>query len=162
MAFRDLDEFLAVEPLVLPIRGRDYAFPGEVSGRTWLKVQALGKQYEAAQRARSQGGSVDLEAEVVSDLDEEAFLRELCGPTLDEMLEDGVTSEELKLVLATLVAYHLSDLETAEAVWNARGEAVAPNRAERRSRAPAKSTRSRGSRAGSTPRQTPASRGGAS
>ncbi len=148
MAFRDLDEFLEAEPLVLPIRGKEYSFPTEISARTWLRVQRLGPQLNAAIAARRSGEAYDAEAEALSDLDSDELLAELCGDALQEMLDDGLTSAQLKHVLATLLVYHLSDREHAEAVWNARGEAPAPNREARRH--PAATSRSRGSRAGST------------
>lgn len=159
MAFRDLDEFLAPEPLVLPIRGKDYVFPAEISGATWLRVQSLGTQVQQAMRARDAGEEFDPDMTAISDMDQDELLAELCGVTLQKMLDDGLTSTHLKAVLATLIAFHMSDRESAEAVWNASGEAGAPNRETRRAKTPAKSTRSRGSRAGSTGRQARAGTG---
>jgi len=149
MAFRDLDEFLAPEPLVLPIRGKDYVFPAEISGATWLRVQSLGAQVQQAVRARDAGEEFDPDVTAISDMDQDELLAELCGDTLKEMLDDGLTSTHLKAVLATLMAFHMSDRESAEAVWNASGEAPAPNRETRR-KGTAKSARSRGSSAGPT------------
>jgi len=150
MAFHDLDEFLGAEPLVLPIRGKDYSFPGEISARTWLRVQRLGPGINRAVAAREAGDPLDAEAEAAFDFDADELLGELCGDMLQEMLDDGLTSTELKLVLATLLVFHLGDREQAEAVWNAQGETIAPNRAARRNTTPATPSRSRGSRAGST------------
>jgi hypothetical protein len=154
MALRDLDDFLVVEPFVLPIRGRDYAFPGEISARTWLKVQRLGPEINQAMAAKSAGEEFDADSEALSDVDQEELMVELCGDALQDMLDDGLTSAHLKAVLVTLIAFHLVDRETAENVWNAQGEAQAPNRETRRAKTPATSTRSRGSRAASTPRQS--------
>lgn len=150
MAFKELDEFLAPEPLVLPIRGKEYTFPGEISARTWLRVQSIGGQVQRAIQAQAAGEDFDPDVTAISDIDQDELLVELCGETLQTMLDDGLTSVEFKAVLATLMAYHMSDRDAAEAVWNAQGEASGPNRATRRAKSPAKSTPSRASRAGST------------
>jgi hypothetical protein len=140
MQFRDLDEILGLaKPLVLPIRGKEYSFPGEISADLWLKVQRLG----AVAQKSARGEEVDTNVEI----DQDAFMAELCGPTLDEMRADGVTSEQIKRVFATLVAYHSSGAELALAVWNGQGEAPAPNRAQRRAGSASKAP-SRGNRAG--------------
>ena len=146
MAFRDLEEFLVVEPLELPIRGKLYRFPGEISARAWLLVQRLGEKYERARRAREAGRPIDPEEEVLSDLDEGALRSEMFGDAQGEMIADNLTSEHMKRVFYVLIAFHLSGREAAEAVWNQAGELKAPNREVRR--AEAKSTRSRGSHAG--------------
>lgn len=160
MAFRDLGEFLEEQTLTLPIRGKEYTFP-PISGRRWLKLQRLGPEIGRAVKAEVSGQEYDIDAELVTDEDEQALLNDLCGDQLKAMLDDGVTGGELKLVLATLIVFHLMDRKAAEAVWNAQGEAAAPNRAERREVA-AKSARSRGSHASSTTppkkRQTKASK----
>jgi hypothetical protein len=73
------------------------------------------------------------------------------GEAEAEMIADGCTSTHMKIVLFTLIAFHLSGRDEALAVWNARGEATAPSRAIRRSTSkasPTTPTRSRGSRAG--------------
>ena len=152
MPFSDLSEILhEPEPLELPIRGRLYAFPGTISARAWLKLQHFG----AALQQRAAAGEADREA--FEDMDQEELLRELCGDTLDDMLAHGVTSHELEIVLATLVAFHLSDRETAEEVWNLEGETPAPNRAQRRKNP----SRPRGSRSGSTSPKSPKAGAGA-
>jgi hypothetical protein len=146
MAFRDLDDFLVVKPVVLPIRGKDYAFPGEISARSWLLLQSVA---EKLQQAQASGGEFDPDEQTVSDADEADLREELLGGVDEEMVADGLTSAHIKAVFYALIAYHLSGLEAAEAVWNAQGEAPAPSREARRKSMPAKSTRSRGSRAGS-------------
>lgn len=146
MAFRDLEEFLVVEPLELPIRGKLYRFPGEISARAWLLVQRLGEKYERARRAREAGRPIDSDEEALSDYDESALRSEMFGDAEEEMIADNLTSGHMKRVFYALVAFHLSGREAAEAVWNNTGEAKAPNRETRR--VEAKSTRSRGSHAG--------------
>jgi len=149
MAFRDLDEFLIVEPLVLPIRGKEYAFPGEVSARLWLQLQRLNEQYLDAKRAAAEGRDFEPDRELVSDGDQAAMMDELLGDAQAEMIADGLSGAHIKAAFYTCLAFHLMGRETAERVWNAQGEAPAPNRATRR-KATAKSPRSRGSRAGTT------------
>jgi len=139
MAFRDLAEFLSAPPFVLPIRGREYAFPGEVSARLWLRLQRL--------RDQMGGSNVEPDDEVVSDDEELNLRKELFGGVDAEMAADGCTSTQIERVFYTLLAYHLSGRETAERVWEMPGEPAAPSRATQRT---AKRTRSRGSRDGST------------
>lgn len=157
MAFRDLAEFLTVSPLVLPIGGKDYAFPGDVSGESWLLLERIGQKMRF-------GGDPD---EVAMTSEQESALKaEMYGTTRDEMIADDCSGAQLDAVFQTLLSYHLSDrnLEVAEAVWNAQGEAPAPNRTARRhplkksALGTAKSPRSRGSHVGTTSaKKTPAS-----
>jgi hypothetical protein len=134
MAFRDLDEFLVVEPFVLPIRGRQYAFPGAggISARTWLQMQSLSDQVMKAQRAQADGDGDALDAEALSDIDQAAIRKEIFGGLEDELAEAGLTGAHMDAIFGTLMAFHLSGREAAEAVWNAQGKAPAPNRAARR------------------------------
>ena len=144
MAFRDLDEFLTVKPLVLPIGGKQYAFPGDVGGESWLLLERVGQTMRF-------GGDPN-EVAFTSE-QEDALKAEMYGQARDEMIADGCTGAQLDAVFQTLLYYHLSDrnLEAAERVWNAQGEAPAPNRAERRRKTPPTSTPSRGSRGTSKP-----------
>ncbi len=143
--FRDLSEFLTVEPIRLPIRGKEYQFPGEISARSWLLLQRL----DAGARRARRDPDYDPAAEMLSDVDQDALMAELFGGTDEQMVEDGCTSSEIQRTFITLMAYHTVGRELAEAVWRGDpGEFVAPNRAARRH--PPKSTLSRGSHAGST------------
>lgn len=142
MAFRDLDEFLVVEPIVLPIRGKAYAFPGSVSARTWLRLQRINEKMTAVRA----GQDVDPDDEVASDVDEQDMMAEMMGDVQDEMIDDGLTSAHIKAVFYTLIAFHLSGQAAAEAVWEAQGAGelegkASPNRAERRHPAPPVGTR---------------------
>jgi hypothetical protein len=126
--FTDLHTPLKRDPLVLPINGKPYSFPADISARTWLRVQQIGGLVVSIAAP---------ETEVASDSEEQGFLREFCGDTLEEMLEDGVTKEQFKLVLKTLMVFHMTDdREAAALVWNARGEVTAPNRAAHQNQAP--------------------------
>ena len=144
MAFRDLDEFLVVEPLVLPIRGKQYALPGEVSAKLWLQLQRFNEQIQHAQRAAETGEEYDPDEVALNDEDQATMMREMLGDVEAEMVADGCTSTEIRVVFFTCIAFHLSGREAAEAVWDAQGEAPSPERATRRSKAPTKATRSRG------------------
>jgi hypothetical protein len=119
--FRDLDEFLAPPPLELPIHGKVYTFPGEISARTWLKLQSI---------------------EALTEQNEQVLMAELCGDQLEVMLEDGVTDRQLKAVLGTLMAFYLYDREVALTAWEMQGKASAPKRAKPKTSAP--SSRPRG------------------
>jgi hypothetical protein len=143
MGFQDLDELLVARPIKLPIRGKSYAFPGQgdISAQSWLRLQKLERQ------ARLLAVGADLGEVLVTDQEEAALMDELLGPAKDEMLADGCTQRHMQAVLMTLMAYHLSGREAAEAAWKRQGEAPAPGRGD----SPTKSPRPRGSRAGSTP-----------
>ena len=145
MPFRDLDEFLVVQPFVLPVRGKDYEFPGEVSARVWLKLQALSDQLKRAQAAELHGEDYEPDSEVLSDTDEAEMRREMFGGVEEEMANDGCSSGQMKAVFYTLIAYHLSGREAAEAVWNSQGNLAAPNRETRRKAASPRRGNSRAS-----------------
>jgi hypothetical protein len=119
--FRDLEEFLVVEPVVLPIRGKDYAFPGQVSARTWLLLQDLAEREQRARKAIVDGENIDLDEVVVPDDVEDHLMDELLGEAKQEMIDDGLTSSHFKAVLYTLIAYHLEGRDSALEVWTSRG-----------------------------------------
>lgn len=148
--FRDLDEFLAVEPKVLPIRGKDYTFPPSISARSWLVLQDFAEKAQRASKATADGEEVDLDDVVIPDDVEDSLKEELLGDAEQEMIDDGLTSDHVRAVFMTLTAWHLQGREAAEMVWNRQGEVGAPNREARRRRNPAKSPRLRGSHDGST------------
>src|SRR5664279_2034800 len=146
MAFRDLDEFLTAEPLVLPVKGKDYEFPGEISAKSWLLVQRLGAVADAARKA---GEDFDPNEEVLNDVDQTSLMSEIFGGVDEELSADGVGSAAMNHIFFTLMIFHLQDRDAAEVYWNSAGETPGPNRAERR--APKKkSTPSQGSQGGST------------
>jgi len=143
MPFRDLTEFLTVEPFTLPIAGKKYDFPGEISAKSWLQLQRLTEQIAKAQAAAALGVDYDPDEQVLSDTDESALMTEMMGDGQALMIENGCTSSQIRAVFFTLMAYHTTGIEAAEAMWNAQGEAPAPNRETRR-KATAKSTPGRG------------------
>lgn len=158
--FRDLDEFLVVQPIVLPIRGKEYSFPGEISARSWLLLQSVAEEAQKAVKAQRAGEEYNPTDVVIPDDVEVGLKSELLGSAEQEMIDDGLTSVHMQAVMKTLIAYHLQDRETAIQVWNSQGEAPAPNREARRAKAAPTSTRVRGSHAGSTrPKATKAGPG---
>ena len=152
MAFRDLADFLVVEPLVLTIRGKEYAFPGSVSGDTWLRFHAMTAAADEIKKAKADGGDPDLDAVLLSNTQQDELTSEMFGGVEKQMVADGCTSVEFDAVWNTLFAFHLYGRTYAEVVWENSGEPPAPNRKSRR--AAAKSTRSRGSHASPTSPKT--------
>lgn len=150
MAFRDLAEFLSVEPLVLPVGGKDYAFPADLSAKTVLRMQRL---YDQQRRLRL-GEGLDEGEEPVSEAEQAEIDAEMWGSSQDEMIADGVTAAQIAVVGQTVYLYHIHGREAAERFWNAQGKPPAPNRKARRAKAQT-STRSRGSRGGSNSRRSP-------
>lgn len=148
MAFKDYDDFPPPKPIEIPISGKLYIFPGTISARSWLLLQRLNSFQAKVALAQLRGEDYDPEQEVLSDLEFIDVRGEVFGDTEETLVADGVTSGCMQRLFMTLVAYHLSGQEAAERVWN-QGERLAPNRAMRRAAAQ-RSTRARGSHAGST------------
>ena len=154
MAFRDLGDVRVAKPIVLPIRGKEYAFPGEISARLLVRLGVMFAQLEDAD-----GDDADLTAEALSDAEEADLRKALFGDVEAEMIADYCTPGEIGVAFTTLMAAHCYGIKAAEAVWSSPGEAPAPNRAARRKKTPATLTRSRGSRGTSRPRKKTASPG---
>lgn len=152
MDFQDLDDFLVVPPIRLPIRGTVYEFPGEIDGRTFLALQRLiGGAIEAA----SSGKELDADTlgTVLVDDDSEVGMRDaLMGGVDKQMADDGLTSAHIQHVFRTLVVWHTAGPEAAEKAWRTVGEVPAPNREQRRaaSKGSASTTKSPASGSGTT------------
>jgi hypothetical protein len=144
-AFRDLDEFLVDQPIELPIRGKNYRFPGSISARTGLLLQRMGAKADEARRA-GQGpaelASAAMDAEVLDDETELDLRRELMGDTEAEMARDGLTTAHTGHVFRTLIVWHMAGEEAALAAWTALGNVQAPNREARRKASKASGTTS--------------------
>ena len=131
------------EPLLLRAYGETIELPGSLPASLFLDVLRMEEDSDG-DREFTSGESLAL------------LRRILPGGVLDGLLarEDFSTDDFEDLIRLVMDAY-----------TGAPGETPAPNRAQRRSKAPAKSTRSRGSRAGSTvpkAKTASASRGAAS
>lgn len=120
MSFRDLGDLLAEQPVVLPIRGRAFTFPGSVSARQGLTLQRI--QSIAIKAAK---GELPEDEPRFTDEEQEAILDALLGDQKEDLL-DYATSTEYALVCRTLYNHHLFGRAVAEKVWNAQGEAEAP------------------------------------
>jgi len=152
--FKDLSEFLDEdEPLVLPVGGKEYPFPGSISGTLWLKLHKITDQ---------QQGALPEDEEPIAYPEQRAVSEELFGEVEGQMAADGCTNTQIKAVLSTATVFYLQGRESAEAFWNLQawalsGEPPAPNRAARRHPARATpSTRQRGSADGMTRPKTTA------
>jgi len=142
MAFDDLRSFQG-EPIVLPIEGKEYSFPGEddISGETWLQLQKIMDSW----RRQELGEPASV---VLTNAEEEALRAELMGEGQAALIADKVSTRVFKHVLMTLMVYHMRGKQVAEHAWNSRGEALTPSPQKRPQKKKATS-RPRGSRSGS-------------
>jgi hypothetical protein len=146
MAFQNYDEFPAPKPVRIPIGEKVYEFPGTISAMAWLLIEKLSTRLQRVKLAELRGEKFDPDEEALSDIEYADIRAEVFGDTEREMIEDGLTSDHLKRTFFTLISYHMSGREAAEAMWN-RGEAPAPNRAQRRAKP--RTSPGRGSHVGS-------------
>lgn len=167
MALSAFAEFLADDALVTPPiastkhpKGKAYRIESP-DAETGLRLQALANlgfavatdqdidPEDAARLQLDDGGERNLYAQVL-------------GPTLDELVADGVSWVRIQRIGRYAFAHFALGPEAAVKVaeGGTSGEAPAPNRATRRaSSGTARSTRSRGSTAGTTSRRKPAGKG---
>jgi hypothetical protein len=151
------------------VDGTVYEFPGSISGRTYLLCQRMfavaltagQTQATTAEMTRDLLTELAPDVELLSNFQQTELETELLGEHREAVYR--MSSDRIQHVVITLAAWHALGPDVAVTVWEAPGNRVAPNRADRRrgSRAVATSTPSRGSRNGSTsarPR-TAASRG---
>lgn len=130
------DDFDAVyEPLVLPVKGKEYTIP----------------PVEAAEGIRfTTAASGEDGADFFSDADME---RMLLGPDLKQhLLDDGVSDAAIKRILLTALADFQGGRAAAEIMWKTGGDPKAmaeyvrqnaPNRASRRSKSTGKANATR-------------------
>ncbi len=157
MGFRDLDEFLVVTPIELPIGGKTYQFPGSVSAHTGLVLQRILSAAEDASedlRAGRVTGTEIAEQILLDDVQEGDIRAELMGDGEAQMAADGLSTAHTSHVFNTLLVWHTAGPEAAEAAWERLGEAPAPNRETRRqaSKGSASTTRRPGSTTGTSTR----------
>lgn len=147
MAFEELGAALTEEPLVLPLGGKTYTFPGDLSADSWLLIRRMG------QAVRFAGG----EAEPLDQKEEDLLMLEMFGDALAKMRADKRTNTEMNFVFMTLIAFHLYGRKTAELRWNQQGKTQALRRKPQDRKASVKSAQSRGSTAGTTskPKKNP-------
>lgn len=155
--WQDLDDFLVISPIRLPIGGKTYSFPGSLSGRSGLLLQRIGAaSAKAALRAKTGTKVQEMSDELLSDAQEIDLRTEIMGDTEAELIADDVPAVKITHVFRTLMTWHMAGEAAAKEAWTSLGEAPAPSRAARRaSRESAKSTRSQGSTSTtSTPART--------
>lgn len=160
MPLKDLRTLLS-DGHKLPIGGKTYLVP-YVSGEVGLRFQAF-----IAIAGKAQQGGDDYEPSeddklVLTDVQEEDLFRDvLHSGLLEEMLDDGLRFEEIKMASMYALLYAIAGEDKADAYWASGGKAQAPNRAARRTgtrtnTGAAPTTRKRASRSGtSTPKATP-------
>lgn len=117
MSFKDLDEFFAIQPIRLPIKGKTYSFPGSVSGRTGLLLHRMTEMAEEVKRASDAGEEPDFGEQVLDDAGETDLLKEVLGDAHQEMLDDGLPHAYIDHAFKTLIVHHQFGAEVAEQVW---------------------------------------------
>lgn len=129
--FKPVDEFLDLEGISLPIRGKDYVIPPP-DAITGLEVTRL----MAAVMGALDGADIGVQLNELADVDEKAGgeleLRVL-GPALAEMQADGVPWPLVKLAFQTAMVWIAQGAETAARFWGSGGGMVgkAPSRPTR-------------------------------
>lgn len=125
MAFEPIDE-LFDSSLKLPIGGKTYsiASPTADVGLHCQLVAEIGRK----QRAGAALSQADLNMLVLDDEQEKRWHARILGPTLDEMVADGVDWERVKHASSTTFTWIVAGTAAAERVWagGARAEARPP------------------------------------
>lgn len=142
----ELGNFL--EPVLeIPYRGKKYQIQpvSAVVGLRFQKMLAVG--IKVALEQKIDAASIEL----VSDAEEGDFLEQALGDTYQELLDDGISGQALKIIGSVAFMWNTQGFETAKAFWDAGGKSQAPNREQRRT-----ATRTR--TAAATTTKKPASR----
>ncbi|OYV64453.1 MAG: hypothetical protein B7X07_06360 [Actinobacteria bacterium 21-64-8] len=132
--FEDYEK--VVDPLILPIRGKDYVIP-EVSMPDGLKYTKYVEELTAAEESRK----TDPDAPLPEPLDNDVFRHMMLGAAYDEMVADGVPAAAVSRALVTATANFQTGRASAEIMWATGGDPKAiekylmPNRAARRASA---------------------------
>ncbi|WP_181034118.1 hypothetical protein [Arthrobacter sp. GMC3] len=133
MAFKDLRETLD-STLSLPIGGKEYVIP-PINAEVGLRMQDIMNVAAKAAQAKKDGKEyvmTERDEELLSDDEEISIYRDAIGEAWDEMTEDGVTWEEMKLCALTAIFHATQGPEFAEEYFNSGGKVQAPNREARR------------------------------
>lgn len=169
MAFRDLTDVLgATRAKVLPIHGREVAFPGTISawaGQLLLAIRRATEESAAAGSSQVDTATLVMSSGLATEQDALQLERELLGDGAAVLDELGVIGDARVRVVGTLTVWHLSGQEAAELAWEGKAQDP-PNRATRRrtagSSSPTAGTARARSKAGagaSSGRRTTARRG---
>jgi hypothetical protein len=108
MAFRDYYEL--ADPLVLPIRAKNYEIPPAAADDIVRWRRFVDKMNEA----RESGVQISPDDVILT----EDYLRMFLGTTLDEMRADGVHPGVIEHAAATASTDTMANREAAERVWN--------------------------------------------
>lgn len=139
--FGDLDQFLTRKANTKPltIHGQQFQFPGDISGEAWLILMRVISRLKEAATAEAEGREVDSSTILLTDEQEEMLTAELFGDCLPAMKAAGVTGEEIRITMSTLMLWHAEGRDAASMFWRGGGNPKAmkramPNRAARRSK----------------------------
>lgn len=150
--FRDLDEFFDPS-LRLPVGGKTYVIPPP-DAEVGLLVQRLmhaGLAAESGQDVDSDALNELASSVLTNESKDSDLYKRLLGPVWDELFADKLDWPVIQHIGETVMLWVAAGTDAAARHWEAgAGEAEAPNRKTRRAEAQARSTRSRGSRSGTT------------
>lgn len=170
MAFKDLGDWYEIGGLKLPIKGKTYSLP-PISAELGPRLQALVAFGVDVSQGRKDELS-DKDKVVLDDMEELELFQDIlhpcntedaeCDPlpegrcardVYQEMRDDNIPWNALKLAAMTSMFDAVFDRETAEKYWATLGKAPAPNRAERRSKTSGQASKTKkASAAGTTSR----------
>ncbi|WP_205327567.1 hypothetical protein [Glycomyces sp. YM15] len=121
--FKDFAELDRGSDLKLPIAGTVYTIASPPAG-VGLRVQAFMQELMAAQsKALKDSGEIEFDKEVLDDAAELDLYRDVLGPALEAMEDDGVSIEAVKHAALTAIVWIAFDRDAAQRVWE--GKAVA-------------------------------------
>ena len=120
--FKPVDEYLDLEGISLPIRGKDYVIPPP-DAITGLEVTRL----MAAAMGALEGVNIAVQLEELATSDEKAggeLEQRVLGPALAEMMADGVPWPIVKLAFQTAMVWIAQGAEIAARFWGSGGGMV--------------------------------------
>lgn len=152
--FPDLARFqqsVKREPIVLPVRGKEYSFPPDIPLDTGLTITRLREEVNKFTLAVLANQQPNPNAELLDDASEAKLILDLIGPeTWAQMQTDGLTWADAEQVGRTLIAWHLYGEDRARAVWSggedgppAQGSSSAPRTTSQRGSTTSSSNSSR-------------------
>lgn len=126
MSFKALDAFLD-DTLTLPVTAEKKYVIQPVDAAVGLWVERISALAVDAQQERAGGPKIEpLTPDEVAALkppggDRKTLTETILGDALQEMLDDGVSHEVVKLVTATTMVWITAGKDEAEKYWNAGG-----------------------------------------
>ena len=147
---KELDDFLS-PTLLVPARGKEYRIAA-VDALTGLRLQRMMTTGMKVQAGRD---LTEKDLELVSDEEEEDFMKAVLGATYDELIADKIPYAGLKQIASLVMIWTTQNFDAAQQYFLAGGKAPAPNREARRTATPT-------STAAATTTRKPASASGTS